>query len=581
MDTHARQTILRRTNPENLVIWSGAGLSADAPTNGPLGKKLTDRALEHYFAKETAETLAKLYSDLNVPNAQFRPRLETVLDALAEALGLDFLYDVLSDLSHIPPNRHHIRVAELQHAGTKLITANFDTCIQRALSPAATVIHFHGLLHPDVPIDSLGARLRIIDRGFTPEMTARLTEALDDANNGPILFIGYSGSDFFDATPFLLDYLSTSNKRTVLWHQYSASGFSIKEASSETTNPIIASAIGSGHEVLIIKGTLDQLFEILCTESLQPHSPISESQTSTVWQPRLYPTDTQRLRASALLYGRIGYRKRTLELYNTLTPSSPVEHDLLADAYWGAGKYRYALQHWLRSIPGNDRNAWALKAERIAAYYWITGRLIRAERLLRRTIDHCTTDPTSVSMDCLAKLFTTYGRVITHMRRSPDTTIVLPRKSVKRIARLSNEFLATNRQSLTQTVGIELANASAAIAERKDHTLTQSVSTFEEREALSAWLSYCHAALRVRAGSQILSTRPTELEYRQHANRVLRTGSYGDYMRSMDIPGAAQYFSIREFLQTMTKVEMSTWHRLRIFLHFAMNHFVLRSLLRK
>mgnify|MGYP000388346466 FL=1 len=82
MSTHA--ATFSRVRPENLVLWIGAGLSADAPTNGPLGRTLTDRALDHYFAPGTRRRLTALYTDLDAPNAKYRPRLETVLDANAD-----------------------------------------------------------------------------------------------------------------------------------------------------------------------------------------------------------------------------------------------------------------------------------------------------------------------------------------------------------------------------------------------------------------------------------------------------------------------------------------------------------------
>ena len=92
------------TNPANVAFWSEAGISADAPTNGPLGRSLTDRAAERYLADDALRELARLYERLDAPNAAYRPRLETVLDALTETYGLGGLWDVLSDLQVAVPN---------------------------------------------------------------------------------------------------------------------------------------------------------------------------------------------------------------------------------------------------------------------------------------------------------------------------------------------------------------------------------------------------------------------------------------------------------------------------------------------
>jgi hypothetical protein len=66
-------------------VWSGAGISVDDPTGGPIGPALTERGLGAYFDAGVLERLRGIYDVVN-PERKL-PRLETVLDALTEVYG--------------------------------------------------------------------------------------------------------------------------------------------------------------------------------------------------------------------------------------------------------------------------------------------------------------------------------------------------------------------------------------------------------------------------------------------------------------------------------------------------------------
>ena len=100
------------------------------------------------------------------------------------------------------------------------MTANFDTCIERATTHLVEVVHFHGDIGSHKPIATLGARLQVIERGFTESMSKILQRTLAHSDGGTLAFVGYSGSDFFDATPFLMTFLSRSAPRQIIWHKY-------------------------------------------------------------------------------------------------------------------------------------------------------------------------------------------------------------------------------------------------------------------------------------------------------------------------------------------------------------------------
>jgi len=64
-------------DPREVVFLSGAGISSNAPTNGPLGHDLTQRALDHAFLPGVSETIACVYvkrPGFHVGSIMWKPR---------------------------------------------------------------------------------------------------------------------------------------------------------------------------------------------------------------------------------------------------------------------------------------------------------------------------------------------------------------------------------------------------------------------------------------------------------------------------------------------------------------------------
>jgi hypothetical protein len=149
-----------------VTSWSGAGISGDPPTQAPLGFKLTDRAVAQAFEEEAMlEELRGAYAALRL--ARDRPRLESVLDVAAAKHRVDLLDGLLADLRNPPPNGNHQLFAKHTRRGGRHVTANFDTCIERAGGDPAHIAHVHGSFTTD-GVEALGARLtKEIDRSLT------------------------------------------------------------------------------------------------------------------------------------------------------------------------------------------------------------------------------------------------------------------------------------------------------------------------------------------------------------------------------------------------------------------------------
>lgn len=249
-------------NPARTIFWVGAGIGADAPCNLPLGNTLTDAFLyamlgdraENFIlywnnhipairdcvknGEWSMPSVQTQYSveDVRLGKAWERPRLEFIIGEInkldlefqgitCENPKIEYRYhrqcsiESLAHFAEAEPNLLHYRLADFAKAGATIVTANFDTCIERALGvdvkhirPAICdgvkgietdygfVYHFHGVATDDDIQSSLGATVNNISKKLPDEFTARLTRNFEDGYS--IVFIGYSGLDFFDVQPF-------------------------------------------------------------------------------------------------------------------------------------------------------------------------------------------------------------------------------------------------------------------------------------------------------------------------------------------------------------------------------------------
>lgn len=563
-------------SPESVLFWSGAGISVDGPTFGPVGRELTDRALVHYMKTGTSRVIERLYSQVAVANAGFRPRLETVLDALVDAHGIECLGEVLSDLLNAQPNSHHHFFAAHLALGGRHVTANFDTCIERAAheesTPTANLLHFHGSLGlgDTDELEKLGARLRIIENGFDSAMRDRLDHLLGAAR--ALVIVGYSGSDFFDATPYLLDRTEILRNVTVIWYEFANDPFEWCEAGRLRESGLLTALRSAGVPVYGVRGRLgdflDEFRETWAMPRLGP--PSEDGKRGLPWEPPLDRSEHDRETAAFNLYAAMGFRSGVIASAGRQPPTSPESWGRLADAYWGAGRYREAGDAWRRAFPGDDEYQQARRVEREGAVYWIRGEFRAAERVLWAGIKRWAHADLPAGPLAAAVLLETYGRVVEHMERSPETTILV-RRSRRSFAR---DALRSLVDDLRGQEGVALrarfVNVLAYLDGVADQEMSNHVAAFDESEALHAWLNYRQGRLRQLIAHDPKSVRAADYE------RLIRDqaaiGAIADAARALLLPGAAQYASPRAFRHAFRRVEMSRWHRLRLLAGFTASY---------
>lgn len=196
-------------NPSSTLFWTGAGISMDAPSSLPSGYDLTKAVVEAFLLPHAWETLTSFltkasYSDPMGRRKSF-PRLEAVLGSIVSVLGSNFLTRFAS--LNPDPNQNHLFFARHIALGGTHITMNLDEGIENAFaglygnSFLPSLLHLHGKFS-DLPAE-LGLTFEHLSRGVADDLAQRTIRALRNA--GAIIFIGYSGSDYFDIDPFFLN----------------------------------------------------------------------------------------------------------------------------------------------------------------------------------------------------------------------------------------------------------------------------------------------------------------------------------------------------------------------------------------
>lgn len=246
------------------IVWVGAGLSYDSPTNLPLGNTLTDTFLYTMLGDEFAGKFIKYWNehiskikeaihnghiegvkyesekDKNAREQKDRPRLEYIIGEFSkldnEFADYNFIKEEnnkrygrkksicsLRHFAEAEPNNNHLMVAECARAGATIITTNFDVCIEKALGVETDCInnpvlnlgvksipygedknryvyHIHGIATDEKIEENLGTTINKVSEPLPKIFCEMIKGLLEDGFC--VVFLGYSGSDFFDVGTF-------------------------------------------------------------------------------------------------------------------------------------------------------------------------------------------------------------------------------------------------------------------------------------------------------------------------------------------------------------------------------------------
>lgn len=132
---------------------------------------------------------------------------------------------------------------------------------------------------------------------------------VSDEATAALVFVGYSGSDFFDVTPYLRERASLFAGKQVIWYEHSASELPSLVAATPDDHAYVRMFRAAGAKVTRVRGPLGPCLDELAnawgldmaTEVSAPADP---------WTQAIFPSERDRLLTTLALYARRGWRRR-------------------------------------------------------------------------------------------------------------------------------------------------------------------------------------------------------------------------------------------------------------------------------
>lgn len=543
--------------PSSTVFWSGAGISHAPPTSAPLGVELTRRALAYGFLRETSPLLHFYYRALRLAHADARPRLETVLDVLVRVHGTAALVDVLRDVRDAGPNSIHAFMAAAAAEGARHVTTNFDSCLEQ--EGASDVLHLHGSFAEDPSGGALGATLAQVEIGLPVGRRLQMDRWLGARGEQLIVFIGYSGSDFFDVDPYLRSIATGQLDQTVvLWISHAEDDPALVEDVKDQPRQL-RWLEAAGARVWHVRGRTRDVLAALARQ-WQLQEPLLQIGEVASWIPEMKPTKPAQERASLELYSLMGLHREVDRFFAARSPADSGEWNALAATRWSQGRKREALVAWENALDG-----FAL-VERRAAVAWVRGQYWRARRCARKALDEANAllgtgeEPSLTERLTLAE---TYVRIWEHMRRYPDSYFFATRRMRRyALAQLPDPAELARRGTPIGTHLISRVRDARTILGVPSEGDWESIESFGEYEALGASLNYEHGGLRQEAERGPVAP---ERYLRLHHDRLL-IGDTSAAARMVFLPGAEAIFGWRDVVRALLELDVTCWHRCRLLL---------------
>lgn len=568
--------------PSEVVFLTGAGISADAPTNGPIGNELTARALSHAFLPGTLEEVRLGYATLGFDKWRV-PRLEAVLEIASQVHGPQVLDDLLEDLTSARPNELHRFFAEHVLAGGGHLTANFDIAIERA-RPGVDVLHFHGSLAAGTA--GLGATLSRIERGFTDDVEAQVRNVLQGRRR-TLVVAGYSGLDFFDMDQFIAkhaDALRNSIRHTIwISHDHTAA-FGEMTAVASTGPPMFTTLAEAGVDCTTVRAQTVSVLDALARRwGLSPLG--TPCRDDVDWTPRAALAETDCAEATRRLYLHMGmYGSHSRLLARNPELGARVSHHDLAEIAWQEGRLSDAKKHWSDVFAGSTDERVARRLERVAACAWDAGAYLRAYATVLVAIRSARR---SGDAEALALTLELQARILVHMSRLPDLRWLVTERHKQAVASRLRAVVDTNTfGSGIKPRFLDAAELLVSDPERRHDTKTKSASvragtstwsdTFVQYESMSGTLDYRRGEMRraVASGKNQMTSEWLD-RYRQSAEFL---GKRAAFSTTPLLPGAAAIFPWSDGVRLLLRRSKATpWHRLRMSAIFTARHLRERS----
>lgn len=559
----------------DVVFLTGAGISADAPSNGPVGPELARRALSYAFLDETMREVARAFEAVEVVPPRSLPRLEAVLDVAVRTHGDKILGELLSDLELAAPNALHAFFRGHASLGGNHLTANFDSLIEDGGADFG-IVHFHGRMAAGSDkYTDLGATLSRIERGFSADMRTAILRSIAGASPRTLVVVGYSGLDFFDMDPLVVDSGPDLARllAEVIWvdHDFEAApgSYATDDKPNESWPPMLRTLAGAGVRCIRVRGlTAGVLTDFARQWGLPDVMP--EARQAKVWAPRASLRIEDRAEASRRLYLHMGLFRshdRLIAQFPFLVTN--VTSGEAAEVHWQRGRIREAKRAWQQEYAGDLIEMRARCEERMAACLWARGSLLRAyRRALRASQLAQTAQDDEITALCLE----TRARVLIHIARVPGVRWFASHSRrngvLRQLHSASEKVLGVHLQARLRDAAALLENDPeshrVSAAEYMQGDSPPRTEVFNQFESLSALLDYRRGYERRRAASQ----RGVAISYQwmeTYQNGAAALGKQAALLSLLSMPGAAMHYTPSQALRNVCTMSATPFHKLRLF----------------
>jgi hypothetical protein len=380
---------------KKLIFFFGAGISI--PSGMPSGDALTQHWLRHHLSPEEFKEIDEQIFERHASLLEKRcPRLEKVIDDAITVFGPECLKNLLF-FRDCQPNPTHFAIAEyVRRQRTYAFTTNFDTALELCDSsipkwtnpdmpdPGWGLVKLHGCIGDDVR--SLGHSIRNIQRGVPIQFQNVLRRLLDDPCS-EFVFVGYSGSDYFDVTPFLYSLCQRENDHkpaSVVWVFHSPNStrnfpISAQQADDITTDGQLSLMRPFGLDKRVFyQGNTSEIVSALLKKSSMP-TRLPSFVWHQGWNDRFSPNNDLKKEYAAQLFASFGDGHRAGQVLEAIRHAgqwSPRRERMWLNSIRDRGLYR-AENHW--------RNRTTLWRQGIAPTE-IERQLAASDRLSGRTL---------------------------------------------------------------------------------------------------------------------------------------------------------------------------------------------------
>ena len=155
----------------------------------------------------------------------------------------------------------------------------------------------------------------MIENGLPDSVAKQLDHVLGQEEIEVVVFLGYSGSDFFDVTPYLVSRNELLWTKSLLWFDWAPHPLAMQPAVEKVRSDLLRrlADLTPALDLSVWTGTLDHLLPALSAPWGLAGADTADLAPASCWRPMIERDDDSRAAARTALFSQIGYRTGVIE----------------------------------------------------------------------------------------------------------------------------------------------------------------------------------------------------------------------------------------------------------------------------